>query len=394
MAMNQYDFDEIIDRRGSGCIKYDSMDHDDVIPLWIADMDFATPDFVMDAIRKRLACPVLGYPQVPAGYFDVIADWVSELHGWKIRKEWLTYIPGIVKGIGLAQHALLEKGDKVIIQSPVYHPFRAVTERNGMKVLENPLLPQYDAEGTLTGYEIDLNGLRKCVGKGAKMLVLANPHNPAGICWSRETLREVARIASDAGVIVVSDEIHSEMTLKGYAHTPYASVSRSAAKNSITFMAPSKTFNIAGVVSSYAIVPDAALRKKFYGFLNANELDYPSIFSIEATMAAYREGGEWRRQMLEYVEANVDFVQDYLAANLPQVRMLRPQASFLVWMDFRRLGLSQRELMELLTERVRICLNDGSIFGKEGVGYARLNVGCPRSVLKQALDRLADALKL
>lgn len=389
----KYDFDEVIDRRGSGCVKYDGIKAG-LIPLWVADMDFATPDFVMDAIGKRLECPVLGYPQVPADYYKTIVKWVKGLHGWDLEEEWLRYIPGIVRGIGFAQCALLRKGDKVIIQPPVYHPFKDVSLKNGMKVLENPLVPQYGADGALVGYEMDFEGLQKCVDSGAKMLVMSNPQNPSGICWDKDTLAKVARITSKAGVVVVSDEIHSEMALKGFRHTPYASVSKAAARNSITFMAPSKTFNIAGVVSSYAIVPDPALRGRFFSFVEANELDYPSIFSIEATMAAYRKGAQWRKQMLRYVEGNIDFVEKYLKTNIPQVRVLRPQASFLVWLDFRALGLPQPKLMALLEKKARIFLNDGTMFGKEGEGYARLNVGCPRSVIGQALDQLAAALEM
>lgn len=388
----KYNFDEVIDRRGSGCVKYDGIAKKNLIPMWVADMDFATPDFVIDAIRHRLECPVLGYPQVPADYYKTIAKWVKGLHGWEVEEQWLRYIPGIVKGIGLAQCALLQKGDKVIIQPPVYFPFKDVSEKNGMKVLENPLVPQYGADGALTGYEMDFAGLQKCVDKGAKMLVMSNPQNPSGICWSKETLEKVARITSKAGVLVISDEIHSEMALKGYKHIPYVCSCKAAARNSITFMAPSKTFNIAGIVSSYAVVPDPAVRKKFFNFLEANEMDFPSIFSIEATMAAYKKGGEWRRQMLRYVEGNIDFVEDFLKTNIPQIKTLRPQASFLVWLDCRGLGLPQPKLMKLLENKAHIFLNDGTMFGKEGEGYVRLNVGCPRSVIGQALEQLAAAV--
>lgn len=387
--IRKYDFDEVIDRRGSGCIKYDAIKKKDVIPMWIADMDFATPDFVLDAMRKRMDNPVFGYAKIPDNYYSTIAGWVEGLHGWKVDEEWICYIPGIVKGIGFALCAMLQKGDKVIIQPPVYPPFRNVPLGNGMKLLENPLLPQYDGNGALKGYEMDLEGLQKCVDKGAKILVMSNPHNPAGICWSRETLEKVAEITSKAGVIVISDEIHAEMALKGHKHIPYASVSKAAAKNSITFMAPSKTFNIAGIVSSYAIVPNPVLRKKFFGFIKANEIDFPSIFSIEATMAAYSKGASWRRQMLAYVEGNIDFLEKYLKENIPQVRIARPQASFLVWVDLRALALPQDKLMALLENKARLVLSDGTIFGKEGTGFVRLNVGCPRCILEQALGRLA-----
>ena len=386
-----YNFDEIVPRRGSGCVKYDKVDKN-LIPLWVADMDFRTPDFILDAIRKRLECPVLGYPFIPKDYFPTIARWVRKIHGWEVDPAHMCYVPGIVKGIGLAQCALLPPGSKVIIQPPVYHPFRIVSEKNGHEVLRAPL-QEVTEDGVLTGYRMDFDALQRCIDEGARMLVLSNPQNPSGQCWDRETLARVAEMADRAGVIVISDEIHAEMAHKGCRHVPFASVSEAAARCSITFMSPSKTFNIAGVVSSYAIVPDEALRGKFFGFMDANELDYPSIFSIEATLAAYRKGAAWRRQMLRYVEGNISFVCKYLEKNVPGVRALRPQASFLVWLDCRGLGLSQRELVRLFKVKAGLLLNDGSMFGTEGEGFMRLNVGCPRSVLADALDRLAAAVE-
>lgn len=386
----KYDFDEIVPRRGSGCIKYDSVP-EDVIPLWVADMDFRTPDFVIDAIQKRLECPVLGYPKVPDNYYRVVSRWVSRLHGWNVNPDHIRYIPGIVKGIGLAQCCLFNGGTKVVIQPPVYHPFRIVSEKNGNEVIFNPLKPVC-REGRITGYEMDFDHLEKCFEQGARLMVISNPQNPSGVCWDRETLRKLAHMACEHGVVVISDEIHAEMALKGYTHTPFASVSEEAARCSITFMAPSKTFNIAGIVSSYAIVPDEKLREKFFTFLDANEIDYPSIFSIEATMAAYTKGRDWRRQMLSYVEKNIDFVCRYLGKYIPQIVPMRPQASFLVWLDCRALGLSRRKLMRLLKKKAGIFLNDGAMFGPGGEGFVRLNVGCPRSVLADALERLRAAV--
>lgn len=383
----KYDFDEIIDRRGSGCVKYDKVDKN-LIPLWVADMDFRTPDFIMDAIRKRLECPVLGYPFIPKDYFPTIARWVKTLHGWDVNPDHMCYVPGIVKGIAFAQLAFLNKGDKVIVQPPVYHPFRIVSEKNGMEVLYNPL-----REVPGVGYEMDFDSLEQCIRAGGKMLVLSNPQNPSGQCWSEETLRRLAEITAKAGVLVVSDEIHGEMAHKGFKHTPYASVSPEAAGNSITFMAPSKTFNIAGVVTSYAIIPNEDLRQRFFGFMDATELDYPSIFSIEATMAAYRKGAAWRRQMLRYVEGNIAYVCSFLEKNIPGIKALPPQASFLVWLDCRGLGLSQKDLMYMLKVKAKLFLNDGTMFGKEGEGFVRLNVGCSRSVLVKAMESLKQALQ-
>ena len=386
----KYDFDEITERSGTGCVKYDKAPKG-LIPLWVADMDFRTPDFIIDALHRRLDKPVLGYPFIPKDYFPTIARWVRNLHGWDARPEWMCYVPGIVKGISLAELALLSKGSGVIIQPPIYHPFRIVTEKNGMEVIYNPLKPVYDGNAIVT-YEMDFEGLEKCIDKGARMLLLSNPQNPSGICWSRETLERLAEITSRRGVLVISDEIHGEMTHKGFQHIPYASVSGAASDNSITFMAPSKTFNIAGVVSSYAIIPNEALREKFFAFMDATELDYPSIFSIEATMAAYRKGASWRRQMLRYVGGNISYAEGYLDHCIPQIKAMHPQASFLIWLDCRALGMTQKQLMFFLKRRAGLYLNDGTMFGPEGEGFVRLNVGCPKSVLRKALDQLAAAV--
>lgn len=275
-------------------------------------------------------------------------------------------------------------------------------------------LPEKDR--TLLGYDMDFDGLERLIDDGAKVLILSNPHNPAGITWSRDTLLRLAELTSSRGVVVISDEIHSEMVLPrtdGSApgsdglcwpiHVPYASVSPQAASNSITFMAPSKTFNIAGVVSSYAIVLDKGLQDRFFSYLEANEFDAPPLFSIVATMAAYSEGDSWRKQMLAYVKENVDFVEDFLRENIKGVRALRPSASFLMWLDCRSLRLSQKDLVSLFVDKAGLYLNDGSIFGSftpsgesvggEGIGFMRLNVGCPRSVLKEALERLSAVLR-
>ena len=391
-----YDFDEIIPRHGTRCVKYDALQEHfgrtDLRPLWVADMDFRTPDFILDALRRRLDHPVLGYPCVGDDYFEIISRWVEELHGWKVSAKDIRYVPGIVKGFGFAERCFLQPGDKVIIQKPVYHPFRIVTQESGFEVVNNPLRPVYDAEGFLQTYEMDLDALERQIDGRTRMMILCNPHNPGGVVFPAETLRRLADICDRHDIIVVSDEIHCEMVHGGVRHIPFASVSEAAARCAITFMAPSKTFNIAGVVSSYAIVRNPAFAEKFFKYLESNETDYPPIFSAEATRAAYTpEGKRWRAEMLSYVQGNVDFVDGWLRANLPQIRAVRPQASFLVWLDCRRLGLSQEALVDLFVNRARLALNDGSVFGQEGVGYMRLNVGCPRVLLKEALEALAAA---
>ena len=392
-----YDFDEIIDRRGSRCIKYDTLEAEfgrpDLNALWVADMDFRTPDFILDALRRRLDHPVLGYPTTGSDYFEIVSKWVEDLHGWKVPASCFRYVPGIVKGFGFAQRCFLQPGDKVIIQQPVYHPFRIVPEESGFEVVDNPLRPVYDEEGFLRTYEMDLEDFERKIDARTKMLVLCNPHNPGGVTFPVETLQALAEICDRHGIIVLSDEIHCEMLLGGAQHHPFASVSEAAARCSITFMAPSKTFNIAGVVSSYTIVQNPELAAKFFKYLESNETDYPPIFSAEATRAAYTEAGKaWRGEMLDYVQGNVDFVDGWLRANLPQVRAVRPEASFLIWLDCRKLGLPQPALVDLFVNKARLALNDGTMFGPQGAGFMRLNAGCPRANLQAALEALKGAI--
>ena len=391
----KYDFDEIVERRGTGCCKFDAPEvRPDQLPLWVADMDFRTPDFVLDALRARIDHPVMGYTLIPDNYFDIIRAWVSDLHDWDVETEWMRFIPGIVRGIGMVLGCFCKAGDKVIIQPPVYHPFRIVPEKNGLEVLRNPLIPIYDAEGFLVSYKMDFENLEALASDpSAKVLILSNPHNPCGIAWDAEQLRQLASICHRHGVLVISDEIHAEMVHNGRKHIPFATVSSEAASNSITFLAPSKTFNIAGIVSSYTVVPDEKLRSRFFAYLDANEFDAPTIFSTVATIAAYTKGNEWRSQMLQYVWENALYVQNRLREELPSVHCVMPQASFLVWLDCRRLGLSQSELVSLFEDKAGLYLNDGSMFGPEGAGFMRLNIGCPRSTLKLAIDRLEAALK-
>lgn len=386
-----YDFDRIIERRGSGALKTDDLlthfGDANLLPLWVADMDFETPPFILDALRRRLDHPVCGYTVEPADYRPAIVDWTAERHGWHIRPEWISYIPGIVRGIGMAINALVRPDEKVIIQPPVYHPFRRTTEANGREVVLNPLR---ELEGG--GYAMDFEGLEAVCDAKCRLLILCNPHNPAGIVWDRETLRRLADICYRRGIIVISDEIHCDLALFGHRHIPFASVSPEAAACSITFAAPTKTFNIAGIVSSHAIVPDRALRRRFFGWMAANELNQPTMFAPIATVAAFRHGEPWRRQMLRYVEGNVDFVVDFCAQRLPGVHAWRPQASFLVWLDCRGLGLAHDALVDLFVRRARLALNDGAIFGTQGDGFMRLNVGAPRQVIRQAMDRLEAAI--
>lgn len=389
--MKHYNFDEIIDRRGTNCVKYDQLEERfgdrNLIPLWVADMDFRTPDFIVNALRKRCDHEIFGYTFDSDEYYQSIINWVHYKHDWNIEREWLSYIPGIVKGIALAVQCFTEKNDKIIIQPPVYHPFRIVPESLGREIVYNPLKLGDE------GYEMDFEQLEQVIDDRCKLLILSSPHNPGGIVWSKETLIRLAEICARRGVLVISDEIHAEMAFPQYKHRPFASVSQEAAGNSITFMAPSKTFNIAGIVTSYAIVPNEVIRKRFYSFLEAGEFNAGTIFAYTATIAAYTYGAEWLQQMRNYVMNNVRFVSDYLKYHIPSIKVYQPQASFLVWLDCRELRLPQEELVALFTKKAGLALNDGAMFGPGGEGFMRLNIGCPRSVLEQALDSLKKALK-
>ena len=387
-----YDFDKIIDRRGTGALKLDVLGerygNPDLLPLWVADMDFETPSFITDALRRRLEHSLFGYTVEPSDYWPTVIRWIAGHHGWEVKPEWLTYIPGIVKGIGMAINVFVKEDEKVIIQPPVYHPFRLTPEGNGRKVVYNPL--RENPDGT---YSMDFENLEAVTDDKCRMLILSNPHNPAGITWDADTLRRLAEFCHSRGIIVISDEIHCDMALWDNKHIPFASVSPEAAACSITFGAPSKTFNIAGIVSSYAIVPDDSLRHRFFTWLQANELNEPTLFAPIATIAAFSQGEEWRRAMLDYVQGNIDFVIDYCREHIPAIRPLRPQASFLVWLDCRGLGLNHDELIDLFVRKARLALNDGEMFGQGGEGFMRLNVGSPRSIIREALERLRKALE-
>lgn len=387
-----YNFDEIIDRSGSGDLKHEALlprwGRNDLLPLWVADMDFATPDFVVDALKERLNHPIFGYTVDPSDYRLAIIDWIRSHHNWDVKPEWLSFIPGIVKGIGLVINVFTKPDEKVIIQPPVYHPFRLTPEGNHREVAFNPLRRREDGY-----YDMDFDNLEKVCDDKCRVLVLCNPHNPAGLCWSVDTLKRLADFCYEHHIIVISDEIHSDMALFGNRHVPFASVSEHAANISITFGAPTKTFNMAGIVSSYSIVPNGDLRERFYGWLKANELDEPTLFAPIATIAAFRKGEEWRKQMLAYVEENVNFVENYCKEHIPGIRPLRPQASFLVWLDCNGLGLNHEQLLDLFIDKAHLALNDGEMFGPGGEGFMRLNIGTPRAVLHQALGQLAEAVK-
>ena len=388
----KYDFDKIIDRHGTGALAVDVLNERygraDLTPMWVADMNFETPEFITEALRRRLDHSLYGYTDIPAEFCPTVTKWIADHHQWNVNSEWMRFIRGIVKGIGFVINVFCKPDEKVIIQPPVYHPFRLTPQGNKREVVMNPLIMNEDGS-----YSMDFDGLAKVADEKCRVLILANPHNPAGIVWDVDTLSRLADFCSDRGIIVISDEIHCDMAHKGVKHHPFASVSERAANCSITFGAPSKTFNIAGIVSSYCVVPNEELRRPFFEWLDANELSEPTIFSPIATIAAFKYGEEWRRQMLEYVEANIDFVDNFLQTRIPQIKALRPQASFLIWLNCRALNLDHDALNRLFVDSARLALNDGEMFGREGRGFMRMNIASPRAVLQDALERLENAVK-
>lgn len=389
--MKTYDFDNVIDRRGTGAVKIDGLDRvfgrHDLTPLWIADLDFAVCPGITEAILERLRHPVLGYSEASGGFWNAVINWNYRRHGLRLGRHELSFVPGVVKGIAYAVNFFTREGDGVVIQPPVYPPFRNVVEGNRRRVVENPLICRGDH------YEMDLEGLQRVVEtERPRMLILCNPHNPIGIQWDLGTLRELAAICRRAGMVVVSDEIHGDLVLGGAPHIPYFAAGEDAAQTGIMLGAPSKTFNIPGLVSSWMAVRNRTLREPFYAWLTANDFNGTAALSTIGAEAAYSCGEEWLAQMLEYVEANIDFVCRYIARNIPGVAVFRPQASFLVWLDFRGLRLPHRMVMDLILDKAHIAVNDGISFGRQGEGFARLNVGTPRAVLAAALESLRAAV--
>lgn len=390
--MMNYNFDERIDRRHTDCLKYEMMrtatGRDDLLPLWVADMDFRTPPFVTAAVERRLRQGILGYPYCPEAYAASVCHWLGRRHGLRVEPEAVHYVPGVVPGLAYAVAAFTEKTDGVLIQPPVYHPFHQVVRASGRRLVESPL--RLTSAGR---YDMDFDDLARKLPQ-CRLMLLCNPHNPGGFTWPAEVLRRLADMCRACGVTVVSDEIHADLTLPGYAHTPFASVSPEARDISITFGAPSKAFNMPGLVTAYCVVPQAELRARFFQFLDGNDLAFGNIFGYDAAMACYTpEGEEWLNQMLRYVDGNIRFTADFLRSHCPGVSMLRPEASFLVFLDNRGLGFSsQQELVDFYQHRARLYLNDGVMFGREAQGFMRLNVATPRAVLTEALGRLAAAV--
>lgn len=382
-----YNFDEIIPRRGTGAYKWDSAPADDVIPMWVADMDFRTAPPVIDALRRRVEHGVFGYVKVPDAYYDAVISWFSRRHGWHIERDWILYTSGVVPAVSVVVKAMCEPGDRVILQTPVYNCFFSSVRNNGCEVLENPLINDGGR------YRMDYDDLeRKAADPKVKLLVLCNPHNPAGRVWTAEELERMNDICMRHGVRVLSDEIHCELTYNGNRYTPFAAVSDRCLNNAIVANSPSKSFNTAGLQIANIITNDADLRARIDRAININEVCDVNPFGVEGLIAAYNEGELWLDALCIYLWDNYKALLGFFAERLPKLRVTPLEGTYLVWVDCRCLGVTSDELTRRLADEGRVMVNSGTMYGADGEGFIRINIACPRSRMMQGLERIASVL--
>ncbi len=388
--MKKYDFDEIIPRKGTNCEKYDQLEtrfgNGNAIPLWVADSDFRVPDFITSAIRYRVDHEIYAYSFRPDGYFNSIIKWQQLRHDWQIEREMILPTQGVVSTLSSIIMAFTNPGDKVVIQPPVYTPFFSCVKECGRTVVENPLKI---VDGR---YTFDFEDLSRKIDDDTRLLILCNPHNPVGRVWTKEELTKLGDICLKNNVLIVSDEIHSDLIYNGFRHLPLPKISEELANNCIVCMAPSKTFNMAGLATSYVIILDKKIRQKFERFLHTLHLQSGNIFGNVALEAAYHHGTDWVNQQNKYLEANRDYLLVFFGERMPKVKMTFTEATYLAWLDLREYGLSEWEMNRILIDQAGIVLNKGSIYGKEGDGFFRLNFACPRQVLEAALTRMESVL--
>ncbi len=389
----RYDFDTVIDRRGTASVKWDFAEKlfgvQDIIPMWVADMDFASPPEVVEAVVERAKHGVFGYTACTPEYFDAVTGWMGRRHGWAVEKEWIVFSPGVVPALHLLVQAFTKPGDRVILQTPVYYPFMMAVERNGREVLRNPLVLENGR------YRMDFRDLeRKAADPLASLLILCSPHNPVGRLWTADELRRLGDICAVNGVTVIADEIHGDLVLGGRRHVPYAALSPAFLAGSVTCTAPSKTFNLPGLQTSNVIIADPEKRAAFKAALERSGIYEPNAFGVAALTAAYERGEEWLGALLSYIGENLEFLAGFVDERLPGIRVIEPEATYLAWLDCRGLGMDRRELRRFMREKARVAFDEGYIFGSpEGDGFERINMACPRSVLKEGLERIEKALR-
>ncbi len=390
-AKMKFNFDEPVDRHNTNCVKYDGMKSaigaTDAIPMWVADMDFKSPPFIAEALQKRLDHGVFGYTIRPDGFFESIVNWMQKRHQWEIQKEWISFSPGVVAGFTLAIEEFTQPGDKIIIQPPVYFPFFHSINDTGRKLVTNPLKFENGR------YGFDIEDMKRKIDADTRMLLLCNPHNPGGSVWSKEELLEISRVCLENNILVVSDEIHADVVYPPAKHTPYASISDEAAMNSFTVMSHSKTFNVAGLTTSFVISANKELLTKYNRGLYIPHLHMGNLFGTEALMAAYNHGADWVDDLVIYLKENINLVASFMEQHMPKMKVIIPQSTFLIWIDCCELGLEKNELISFFSKQSKVAVNDGGTFGVEGKGFIRMNIGCPKSTVQKALNQILDAYK-
>lgn len=387
MAERNLDFDKVVERRGTGCLKYDFAKKwgmpEDVLPLWVADMDFETSSYVVDALAQRLQHGIFGYTESEEGYFNAVQGWMMRRHGWEVQEDWLVKTPGVVFALAMAVRAYTEPGDGVLIQQPVYYPFSQVIRDNDRRLINNPLYLGDDNR-----YHMDFEDLEhKLVEEKIKLVILCSPHNPVGRVWTREELCRLGDLCVRHQVIVDSDEIHADFVFQG-KHQVFAGLKKEYEPISVICTAPSKTFNLAGLVLSNIFIPDDELRRKFRGQMDGAGTSQIGAMGIIACEAAYSKGEEWYQAMHSYVKDNIDYIGQYVKDNLPGVRMVEHEGTYLVWLDFRETGLDEKTLEYKIVQEAKLWLDGGGMFGEDGRGFQRINAACPRKTLAEAMERL------
>ncbi|MDR2231909.1 MAG: pyridoxal phosphate-dependent aminotransferase [Tannerella sp.] len=381
----KYNFDEIIQRRNTGCTKWDAAASDDILPMWVADMDFRTPPVVVESLVSRAQHGVFGYVRPSAAYYDAVIGWFGRNYGFDIEKKWILYTTGVVPAISAIIRALTVPGEQVIVQTPVYHCFFSSIRNNGCEIVENELIYK---DGT---YSIDFDDLeKKASDPNAKVFLLCSPHNPAGRVWTKEELLRMGELCLRHRVTVISDEIHCDLVFAGYQHIPFATLSEEMRQNSVTCTAPSKTFNLAGLHAANIIAPDETIRQKIDKALNINEVCEINPFGVDALIAAYNEGGEWLEALKTYLYDNYLFLKEFIAKELPFIYVVPLEATYLVWLDFSAVGQSSRTIADNLMDNGRLWVNRGSMYGSGGEGFIRLNIACPRALLEQGLNKIKN----
>lgn len=391
-SLEKINFNIVVNRKNTNCLKYDFAVRrgrpENVLPLWVADMDFKVAPEITQAIEKRVAHGIFGYSEVKEEYFEAVAAWMEQKHGWHVKEDWLVKTPGVVFALAMAVQAFTEPGDAVIIQQPVYYPFSEVIADNGRRIVDNTLELKEDGK-----YHINFEDFeQKVKGNHVKLFLLCSPHNPVGRVWTKEELKKIAAICRKYDVIVVSDEIHEDFVFNG-KHQVFADLSEDAKNRTITCTAPSKTFNLAGLQVSNIWIANPKLREKFKKQIAAAGYSQLNTLGLTACEAAYRYGGEWHAELLGYLKSNLNFLREFLQTRLPEVKLIEPEGTYLVWLDFGSLGLTEEQREELLTKKAGIWLDSGAIFGAAGEGFERINIACPRSILKDALERIERAVR-